>query len=260
MAASISYIESDAVRNCHMDLIQLPPDVFEHCYNPYLSPGCATSWASTTTSLNSAYYPQQIFDGLTSEYMVMGQYDTRGANVHISPDYVNHNSTQDLEGYLEGDDIKHKTTGAANTLASPYSVPSASIPEDFRPGPEVISTGGPASLPTHVAGTAITNAKADGKETYSTLIWKALKSQDSRSMTVRQIYRWFMDNTDKPKMTKNKTWQSSIRYNLTMNPAFKLKGKGGECRGDAPKGKKQKLSAWCLDEGFEDGVGRSWTT
>ncbi|KAL2014901.1 hypothetical protein VTK56DRAFT_7087 [Thermocarpiscus australiensis] len=54
------------------------------------------------------------------------------------------------------------------------------------------------------------------KEPYFQLISRALRSTPEQAMTLREIYQWFVENTDKGK-DGSKGWKNSIRYNLSMN-------------------------------------------
>ncbi|KAL9595621.1 MAG: hypothetical protein Q9219_006327 [cf. Caloplaca sp. 3 TL-2023] len=57
-------------------------------------------------------------------------------------------------------------------------------------------------------------------EPYAQLIFRALKSAPGYRMVLKDIYRWFEENTDKAKKS-SKGWQNSIRHNLSMNGAFR---------------------------------------
>lgn len=52
------------------------------------------------------------------------------------------------------------------------------------------------------------------EQPYAKLLWRAFMSSPERSMTLQDVYRWFMANTDK---VQSKGWQNSIRHNLSMN-------------------------------------------
>ncbi|KAK1521614.1 hypothetical protein CABS01_16495 [Colletotrichum abscissum] len=56
------------------------------------------------------------------------------------------------------------------------------------------------------------------KETYADLIYKALISQDAHQMTLKDLYQWFIDNTEKPK-ERQRGWKNSVRSNLSLNQA-----------------------------------------
>ncbi|TLS29085.1 hypothetical protein PpBr36_01381 [Pyricularia pennisetigena] len=55
------------------------------------------------------------------------------------------------------------------------------------------------------------------EQPYAKLLWRAFMSSPERTMTLQDIYRWFIQNTDK---VHSKGWQNSIRHNLSMNHAF----------------------------------------
>lgn len=50
---------------------------------------------------------------------------------------------------------------------------------------------------------------------YSQLLFRAFMSSNTRKLSLRQIYQWFEENTNKA--VNNKGWQNSIRHNLSMN-------------------------------------------
>lgn len=57
---------------------------------------------------------------------------------------------------------------------------------------------------------------------YAQLIYQAFMSSPRRAMTLQEIYRWFLENTDKGRKSTmgggtGKGWQNSIRHNLSMN-------------------------------------------
>jgi hypothetical protein len=58
---------------------------------------------------------------------------------------------------------------------------------------------------------------ADENEPYAKLIYRALLSVPGHRMRLREIYDWFIANTDKSKNPTQKGWQNSIRHNLSMN-------------------------------------------
>lgn len=53
-------------------------------------------------------------------------------------------------------------------------------------------------------------------EPYAQLIFRALKGAPGYRMVLKDIYRWFENNTDKARKS-SKGWQNSIRHNLSMN-------------------------------------------
>ncbi|WQF90487.1 Putative Fork head domain, winged helix-like DNA-binding domain superfamily [Colletotrichum destructivum] len=55
------------------------------------------------------------------------------------------------------------------------------------------------------------------RKPYSALIHEALKQADDHTMTLRELYKWFRDHTDKIKGEGDTGWQNSIRHNLSMN-------------------------------------------
>lgn len=67
------------------------------------------------------------------------------------------------------------------------------------------------------------NVPVDGEDTtkiarpYAKLIYKALMEKEEKMMKLQDIYQWFRDYTDKPKLAPGIGWQNSIRHNLSMN-------------------------------------------
>jgi hypothetical protein len=57
----------------------------------------------------------------------------------------------------------------------------------------------------------------DKEQPYAQLIYLALLQADGHTMILRDIYKWFLKNTDKATASKTKGWQNSIRHNLSMN-------------------------------------------
>lgn len=61
------------------------------------------------------------------------------------------------------------------------------------------------------------NGAIDKEQPYAQLIYRALMGAPGHTMVLRDIYQWFMDNTDKAADKETKGWQNSIRHNLSMN-------------------------------------------
>lgn len=53
-------------------------------------------------------------------------------------------------------------------------------------------------------------------EPYAKLIYRALMAAPNNAMVLKDIYKWFAENTDKAS-SPSKGWQNSIRHNLSMN-------------------------------------------
>ncbi len=51
-------------------------------------------------------------------------------------------------------------------------------------------------------------------EPYAKLMFRAFLAAEGHRMTLKELYQWFKDNTDK---VKGGGWQNSIRHNLSMN-------------------------------------------
>ncbi|OAA62166.1 forkhead domain-containing protein [Cordyceps fumosorosea ARSEF 2679] len=95
----------------------------------------------------------------------------------------------------------------------------------------------------------VSKAKSDiNSLPYSQLLYRAFMSSNTRKLSLRQIYQWFEDNTNKA--VNNKGWQNSIRHNLSMNRAFEkapLKEDGSESR----RATEWVLADWALQEGVQ---------
>ncbi|KAI0377492.1 hypothetical protein F5Y04DRAFT_291727 [Hypomontagnella monticulosa] len=97
-----------------------------------------------------------------------------------------------------------------------------------------------ASQPTGEEG-----GKVD--EPYAQHIHKAfIKKGAPHQMTLQEIYRYFLEYTDKGKDAGNKGWQNSIRHNLSMNKAF--------AKREITDAEGKKMSVWALEEWAIDGV------
>ncbi|KDN65745.1 hypothetical protein CSUB01_07526 [Colletotrichum sublineola] len=92
-----------------------------------------------------------------------------------------------------------------------------------------------ASIPSDIARAKFGKMKMS----YADLIYTALRSQVPHQMTLRDLYQWFRDNTDKPK-GNNQGWMNTIRFNLSLNQAFQRIQEGQSC--------------WGLVDRFSEGV------
>ena len=63
----------------------------------------------------------------------------------------------------------------------------------------------------------LANSKSKRQLPYAKLLFTALSRSPDHSMALRDIYKWFDDNTDKTKEKESRGWQNSIRHNLSMN-------------------------------------------
>lgn len=57
----------------------------------------------------------------------------------------------------------------------------------------------------------------DRDEPYAQRIFRCLKETPNHTMVLKDIYKWFKDNTEKGQDPNQKGWQNSIRHNLSMN-------------------------------------------
>ncbi|KAL2840815.1 hypothetical protein BJY01DRAFT_16377 [Aspergillus pseudoustus] len=82
----------------------------------------------------------------------------------------------------------------------------------------------PASQPINLK----TGSDADSEPaSYAKLIYSALLSAPGHKLPLQGIYRWFMENTTKHKVSTG--WQSSVRYNLSKNPGFSMPTRRPPC-------------------------------
>jgi hypothetical protein len=58
---------------------------------------------------------------------------------------------------------------------------------------------------------------AGSDKPYARLIWEALMQAPGHRMMLREIYAWFLHNTNKARDSGSNGWQNSIRHNLSMN-------------------------------------------
>ncbi|TKA75378.1 hypothetical protein B0A55_06014 [Friedmanniomyces simplex] len=55
---------------------------------------------------------------------------------------------------------------------------------------------------------------------YAQLLWRCLKQAPEHTMTLKELYDWVREHSQKAKDPKNRGWQNSVRHNLSMNAAF----------------------------------------
>ncbi|KAI9850011.1 MAG: hypothetical protein M1838_006184 [Thelocarpon superellum] len=90
----------------------------------------------------------------------------------------------------------------------------------------------------------------DSGTPYAQLIWQALMEAPGHRLVLREIYDWFLRNTDKGKHPSKKGWQNSIRHNLSMNQDF-LKVEITSSKADGKKGYVWVLSERAVWEGVK---------
>ncbi|KAL1916096.1 uncharacterized protein VTP21DRAFT_6100 [Calcarisporiella thermophila] len=88
---------------------------------------------------------------------------------------------------------------------------------------------------------------------YATLIAQALLSNESRRLTLSEIYLWISEHYPYYHMHDNNGWQNSIRHNLSVNKAFKKVERPHPLLGKTHKG-----SYWCLDPSAEQSFKRKY--
>ncbi|KAI9812967.1 MAG: hypothetical protein M1832_006446 [Thelocarpon impressellum] len=125
-------------------------------------------------------------------------------------------------GALDQVDLGHPYGTQAIDPPSPASTPSPpqgeraedpTKPSDGRAGK--IDEGEVVRVPNEE------ETDAEENEPYAKLIRRALLTAPGYRMILKEIYDWFVINTDKAKDPSQKGWQNSIRHNLSMNAAFK---------------------------------------
>ncbi|KAF2237246.1 hypothetical protein EV356DRAFT_574403 [Viridothelium virens] len=87
------------------------------------------------------------------------------------------------------------------------------------------------------------------EEPYAKKIHRCLISAPGHTMVLRDIYEWFIQNTEKCKEPDASAWKNSIRHNLSMNAAFvKVNQPQGE---EQKKGCSWKLADFAVKEGVK---------
>lgn len=104
--------------------------------------------------------------------------------------------------YIEPVDSIENTTGSSWPIMM-----SSVIPEEAT------------HLPHHAASGTPTpdDQTTDKEQPYAKLIYQCLRNAPNNCMVLKDIYRWFKENTDKGNDPNAKGWQNSIRHNLSMN-------------------------------------------
>ncbi|OHW98043.1 fork head domain-containing protein [Colletotrichum incanum] len=139
-----------------------------------------------------------------------------------------------------------------NASVSRYSSSPASFLGGFMVEPNVVPELGQQTLPST---SALLQEQVDSEKPYAKLIHKALKEADKHTMTLQELYSWFQSRTDKPKKRTGTGWQSSIRHNLSMNPAFRMVEQTSLPRLEGRKtGPKKGMSKWTLDHAYIDAI------
>ena len=52
---------------------------------------------------------------------------------------------------------------------------------------------------------------------YAQLLYRCLKESQDHILSLRELYDWVRDHSQKAKDPKNRGWQNSVRHNLSMN-------------------------------------------
>lgn len=165
-----------------------------------LSSSCADYYA---TSSNNGYGPGQAVPRSMEEsynLMLMSRYNLSqphtGSEYHASPIPSPHSSHH---GILVDSDWYNRRA----SLSRSHS------PHDFRQ----------ATVSVKDEGEEIEDTKVELP--YAKLIHKALMEAPNHAMSLQDIYKWFMENTEKGS-SSGSGWRNSIRHNLSMNQVRRL--------------------------------------
>ncbi|KAL0935618.1 forkhead domain-containing protein [Colletotrichum truncatum] len=212
------------------------------------------------------FHHQQQYDGLPGDQLPMCSDEIRGAPLNIPGEYSSTCFQQGFGGPHNNVPSKYESPPPMVSSGSPYMASPISIEENFENGskPPLSRSSSPVEQegPLHPPDCQSKNEAAqkaaakDEDEPYAQLIWKALKAQESRSMTLQQLYQWFLDNTDKPEKAGGLGWHNSIRHNLSMNHAFVRKEEPIQTNFSSSTSctNEKRPSKWYLLPEFEDGV------
>ncbi|KAJ5103302.1 hypothetical protein N7532_003831 [Penicillium argentinense] len=155
-------------------------------------------------------------------------------------------------GHLEATEskiqaISMRATPSPPLSVSPHQSPSQSL-DSTSPAPTTTTNamGDGNSPPTSLGDHSEEEHTADPP--YSALIYEALKDAEDRKLTLKEIYQWFEEHTNKSRDPSSKGWQNSIRHNLSMNQGFEA------IKGESIHGKKPNNFWRLTDEAFENGI------
>ncbi|KAI8312610.1 hypothetical protein K4K59_005720 [Colletotrichum sp. SAR11_240] len=216
------------------------------------------------------FHHQEQYDGLPNGHMGMSPEALRDSSLNIAVDYGNNSCFQQtLTGPHDITPMKYGSPPPMTTTCAPFVASPASLQDQFKtenhpsmsPSPTPSVSGQrtqAARTPPNVGcgdgdSDAKLNEKRETNEPYAQLIWKALKSQPDRCMTLQQLYQWFLKNTDKPEKAGGDGWHNSIRHNLSLNFAFERMEElpTHEITGSSSE---RIPSKWHLKPDFENGV------
>ncbi|KAK3705897.1 hypothetical protein LTR37_013050 [Vermiconidia calcicola] len=80
---------------------------------------------------------------------------------------------------------------------------------------------------------------------YAQLLYRCLMEAPEHTLTLKELYEWIAQHSQKAKDPKSRGWQNSVRHNLSMNAAFEKATGNGTKKG----------SLWRLtDHAMRDGV------
>lgn len=114
--------------------------------------------------------------------------------------------------HVEGDWIMSRSQSLSPSQASP-------MPSSFSPnvGWHQSPLQSPPSMLDEITSNEPETDENPSDRPYAKLIWQAMMETPQKKMTLRQIYKWFEQNTTKPSDSGTNGWQNSIRHNLSMN-------------------------------------------
>ncbi|KAK3676662.1 hypothetical protein LTR78_003437 [Recurvomyces mirabilis] len=108
----------------------------------------------------------------------------------------------------------HLMSGPSPMLSAGSPHDSEYMDEGWSPHPGTVSPW-PERLPSD---------EEDGLDTgdpcYAQLLYRCLKEAPDQIMSLKELYDWIKEHSQKAKDPANRGWQNSVRHNLSMNAAF----------------------------------------
>ncbi|KAF2787409.1 hypothetical protein K505DRAFT_421799 [Melanomma pulvis-pyrius CBS 109.77] len=204
--------------NANFNITYPPHDLGASCPRSYTSMGMSDSYPPSAYQIEPQR-PQDVMD--------LADQGISGQLMQLSDEYEHQYATT----------IKTEDHG---DYSSPYgsNTTRSSTPNDDPPMP-------PQDLKNECCGE---ENPIDKEQPYAQLIYRALLEKPGHTMILREIYNWFMENTDKAADKETKGWQNSIRHNLSMNGAFEKVDQPCE---DSKKGFMWRLTEKAIREGVK---------
>ncbi|GAP88154.2 putative winged helix DNA-binding protein [Rosellinia necatrix] len=250
---SVSYKQEGTDGFLQLDSSTGPPAEAQSSQYYCLSSGVVSpaDWASS--GVNQLNRPQFSWDGHNSPQL---------GNTGNHPQPYDHSFPRQmpLPSYNGGADFSTQQRVESASLGSRNEVPVAStsieqtpagpvpegspeakgqVPASFKlEDKSVRSSSGRVDKPQRNGGT-----KND--DPYAQHLWRALINAKGHTLELREIYQWFVDNTDKAN-SEGKGWQNSVRHNLSMNAAFVKSQRKSDKKSTA-----WTLAEWAIHEGVQ---------